>query len=182
VNFSSLGRFPALLVIGLVIGLAGLGLNSESWSEAHGSSQQLDVRFIRAYTNDDGYVNSTSRDPNDNGIDPGYDKMVAECYAIVQSKTLVTVEIVNGYPSYTCTFWTKIRNTGDRTIRRITQVVTAPPELTVTPLYSHSCVTLKPGQYKYLGYSVHVEQSAAHMAPYQFTVENKFVKAKYECW
>lgn len=181
-NTPPISKVPALLAVGLLIGLASLGFNAESQSLAHGTRETIDVQYVRAFTDDDGIINSSSRDPDDTGIDPGYDKMVAECVAEVQSGTLVSVEIVNGYPSYSCTFWTKVRNTGDRSVKRISQVIDAPPELRVQPLYAYPCFLLKPGEARYLAYSVHVEQEASPTAAYQFTVENKMEKWWTQCW
>jgi len=180
-RLSAAVRFPTYLGIGLLIGLAGLGMSDQALSFAHGTQENLDIRFVKTFTNDDGVVNESTKDPYDNGIDPGYDKRVARCTAQVVSAGLVTIQVSNGYPSYTCTFWTKVKNTGNRTVKRVQQVVTAPSELTVTKLSPHSCFTLKPDKTKYLTYSVHVEQSAGHGATYLLKIENKFVKAEYGC-
>lgn len=180
-SLDTLVRLPAYLGIGLLIGLAGLGMSDQALSFAHGTKEKLDIRFVKAFTNDDGLANESSRDPYDNGIDPGYDKRVARCRAQVVSASLVTIQVSNSYPSYTCTFWTKVKNSGNRTVKRVQQTVSAPSELTVTKLSPQTCFTLKPEKTRYLGYSVHVEQSAGHASTYLLKIENKFVKAEYEC-
>lgn len=180
-RLSAAARFPGYLGIALLIGLAGLGFSEEGWSFAHGTKENPNIRFVRAFTNDDDVVNELAKDPHDNGIDPGYDKRVARCEATLVSSSLVTIQVSNGYPSYTCTFWTKVKNTGNRTVQRIQQVITAPSELTVMKLSPPTCFTLKPDKTKYLAYSVHVEQSAGHVATYLLKIENKFVKTEYGC-
>jgi hypothetical protein len=63
----------------------------------------------------------TSCDPSETGLDPKphYDKDVARCDAVLrdtdpdqEGEQGVAVAITNGYPSYHCTTWLFVRNTG----------------------------------------------------------------------
>jgi hypothetical protein len=167
-----------LIGAGALASLVGLGLSESGWSFAHGGGQKVDVRYIKAFTNDDGVVNDPSRDPHDNGVDPGYDKRVASCFAEVIDGSHVKVRVYNGYPSYTCRFWVKVKNTGDKTVKRTSQVLSVPSELTVRVISPLGGYTLKPGKTAYEVYTVHVEQSAVHDAVYQFQIRNRFEQQK----
>jgi hypothetical protein len=174
-------KLSSLLGAGALLSLVGLGLSQSSWSLAHGGGQKVDVRYIHAFTNDDGVVNEPGRDPHDNGVDPGYDKRVAACFAEVVDSSHVKVRVINGYPSYTCRFWVKVKNTGDKTVKRKSQVLHVPPQLTVKPIDPLGTYGLAPGKWAYEVYTVHVEQSAAYLVEYQFSLENRFEQAK-ECF
>lgn len=169
----------------IILAGAAVGLSDDNLSVACGKKHKPNVRFIWAYTDDDGVVNDLSRDPDDDGVDPGYDKEVAECEAELYSHKFVVITIKNGYPSYTCRFWTKYKNTGSRTVKRWSQVISASDALTVTPLATTGPVKLKPGQWRVESFSVHVEQSAGYQDSYHFAIENRFIvvkKACGKCW
>ena len=156
-------------VFGLGFGEPEPGLSCDSCG---GSS--IGVKFLSAFTNDDEVVNNTSLDPKDNGIDPGYDKRVAVCQAWVTSSGKVRVEVRNGYPSYTCRFWTKVRNIGESTIYYTGSAIDAPAVLTVRDVTGSSCSKLKAGGDKALAFTVHVEQAAHQQAVYSFEIEPRF--------
>ncbi len=59
------------------------------------------------FTNAD-FIDASTDDPPGT-LDPGYDKDVADCTAVVISDELVEVVLTNTYPSYTCTFTTTIQ-------------------------------------------------------------------------
>jgi len=134
----------------------------------------IGVKFLSAFTNDDGVVNNTSLDPKDNGIDPGYDKRVAACRAWLASTGKVRVEVTNGYPSYTCRFWTKVRNSGHSTIYYNDSAIHTPAVLTVRDVTGSSCSKIKSGADKYFSFTVHVEQTAHQLAVYTFEIEPHF--------
>jgi len=162
---------------GLVVaGVAGLGLFDSAWSQAHGVSwggckNKPGVMFTKAFTNDDGFVNDSQLDPLDNGIDPGYDKRVASCSASVVDAKTVLVAVTNGYPSYTCRFWTEIKNTGCVSLKRKPPVIHAPSELTVREVGGTPCTVLKPGARALTSFTVHVEQWAKQSSSYQFFID-----------
>lgn len=153
--------------LGLALGRPEPGLTCSSGC----GGSTFGVKFLSAFTNDDGVVNSPSLDPNDNGIDPGYDKRVATCRAWLSTSDKVRVEVRNGYPSYTCRFWTKVRNTGTSTVYYAGSGVDAPMVLSVRDVTASSCLKLKPGEAKYISFTVHVEQAAHQLESYTFDIE-----------
>jgi hypothetical protein len=171
----------ALTMTALVVGVVVLGMGADLRSYALGAEGTAcacgrpDIKFIKAFTNDDGVVNSSHRDPDDDGTDPGYDKDVARCDAEVVDSNTVEITIENGYPSYTCHFWTKVRNVGDFKLRRKTPVISAPSELTVRSIGSAGCCVLYPGKCAYEGFSVHIEQPSEQGVSYPFTIDLKFI-------
>jgi len=161
------------VVVGTVLGLA-LGKPEPGLSCGSCTGGSIGVKFLSAFTNDDEVVNNTSLDPKDNGIDPGYDKRVAACRAWVTSSGKVRVQVSNGYPSYTCRFWAKIRNIGKSTIYYTGSAIHAPAVLTVRDVTGSSCGKLKAGGDKVLAFTVHVEQAARQLAVYTFEIEPRF--------
>ena len=160
-------------VVGAVLGL-GFGRPEPGLSCGSCGGGSIGVKFLSAFTNDDEVVNNTSLDPKDNGIDPGYDKRVAACRAWVTSSGKVRVEVSDGYPSYTCRFWAKIRNIGNSTIYYTGSVINMPAVLTVRDVTGSSCSKLKAGGDKVLSFTVHVEQAAHQQAVYAFEIEPRF--------
>ena len=163
--------WPLAAIVGAVVGLA-LGRPEPGLTCGSGcGGSSIGVKFLSAFTNDDGVVNNVSLDPKDNGIDPGYDKRVAVCQAWVTSSGKVWVEVRNSYPSYTCSFWTKVRNIGESTIYYTGSVINAPAVLTVRDVTGSVCSKLKAGGHKVLSFTVHVEQAARQLAVYTFEIE-----------
>lgn len=113
---------------------------------------------------------------DDRGIDPGYEKDVATCTAVILGTDTVAIDITNAYPSYTCVFSVTIENTGETPLRRATPVISAPPELTVTT-EDRPCGDLNPGETDIETFALHVEQVAAQEATYQFTIAKRFLEA-----
>jgi hypothetical protein len=186
--FSIPTRLIAFITVALVLSLGSLGLVDDSWSHACSADGTFctchpDVKFVKAFTNDDGVVNSSKKDPNDNGIDPGYDKDVANCIAEVQGSDKVLITITNAYPSYTCRFWTKIRNLGKITLHCEASVINASPELTVIAVDTQQCDMLYPNKTEVEEFTVHIEQPAQQGGSYQFSIEKKFTEVKKKpCW
>ena len=157
-------------MLGLAVGRPEPGLTCSSGC----GGSTVGVKFLSAFTNDDGVVNSSTLDPNDNGVDPGYDKRVASCRAWVSTVDKIWTKVLNGYPSYTCRFWAKVRNTGTSTVYYLGSVIDSPTVLTVRDVSGSSCLKLKPGQAKYISFTVHIEQAAGQMATYTFDIEPRF--------
>ena len=184
--------FPAkligLIAVAFLISVTSLGLGDDPWSHACSADGTYctcnpNVKFVKAFTNDDGVVNSSNKDPDDNGIDPGYDKDVASCIAEVQDSDKVIITIINSYPSYTCQFWTKIRNVGKKPLSCKSPVMEAPPELTLIEVDPQPCGVLYPGKSEVESFTVHIEQSAQQGGIYQFTIEKEFIEYKKKpCW
>ncbi len=188
---SQLLRLRALIPAAglLVAGVAGLGLFDSAWSEAHGvwwggCKSKPEVRYTRAFTNDDGLVNDARLDPQDDGTDPGYDKRVATCTASVADSRKVVVTVTNGYPSYTCRFWMEFKNSGCDSLRRKSPSIHAPSELTVLEVGGTPCAVLKPGAKAVTSFTVHVEQWAGQSNSYLFVIDQtltEVTKSKSGC-
>jgi hypothetical protein len=166
----------------LLAAVTSLGMFDSSLSCGDGCRRNpLGVEFTRAFTNDDGVVNDPSRDPSDNGIDPGNGKQVANCVASLSSSGTVRVTIQNGYPAYRCRVWVKIRNTGCRDVRRQTASISAPSALTVSEVSPRQCYVLRPNDQRYEVYDVQVLQSAQQLASYTFTIRINFAESRQGC-
>ncbi len=181
-----LTRFPfkgLLLSAGLLLAAAtSLGMFDSSLSCGDNCRRNpLGVEFSRAFTNDDAVVNDASRDPTDNGIDPGNGKRVGSCVASLSTSGSVRVTVQNAYPDYACRVWVKIRNTGCKDVRRQSVSISAPSALTVTEVSPRQCYVLGPGQQRYEVYDVLVLQSAREMTTYQFTIQTRFVENREGC-
>jgi hypothetical protein len=166
---------PLALLLAVFAGVAlGLALGRPQPALSCGGGcggSSLGVRFLAAFTNDDGVVNSAGLDPLDNGIDPGYEKRVAACRAWLATSDKVRVEVQNGYPSYTCRLWVRVKNTGTSAVYYRGSSIDAPAVLTVTDVTGSSCLKLKPGESRYVSFTVHIEQPARQLAGYTFEVE-----------
>lgn len=164
------GRWSS--VAASLLGLLAVGSFAliDSRGEAWGGGS-ADVRFIRAFTNDDGSVDDPARDPGDDGIDPGYEKSVANCGAVIAAHDRVRVTVVNGYPSYTCTLWVKVYNSGTKDVRQKGVRISAPPQLGVRPGVAPACKLLRRGKWAWWSFQVHVEQAASYQTSYTFTVK-----------
>jgi hypothetical protein len=176
------GRTLGLITLSVVLGLAVTGTSDAVWSYTWGSgwNDRAEVRFVRVFTNDDGRVDSRSRDPADDGTDPGYDKPVAVCRAWKKDSYTVGVKIQNAYPSYTCQAWVKIRNTGEKPVRSTIFEIDAPPYLTVLRQGSDSSLVLWPGEWTYQSFTVHVEQEADENGRYDLAISYTFVRKYYK--
>jgi hypothetical protein len=159
----------AMFLIALIVGVASLGLADRLWSqtlsvEGTVDTEELSVEFTDAYTNDD-----------IGGIDPDYDKDVADCVALVDdSGDTVSLTITNGYPGYTCQFWIEITNVGLGSLLFTTPEIVAPDVLTVTEPDPQSCGILNPSEAEVETFTVHVEQEADQWASYTFTIRKTF--------
>ncbi len=182
-NFESPVKVVAFVAVAFLISVGSLGLEDRQVSHAWGASGTYcaphpDVKFVKTFTDDDGVVNSPKKDPHDNGIDPGYDKKVAHCTAQVKSGDEVQITIANSYPSYTCRFWTEIRNVGDIPLRCSAPVIKTPPELTVFEVNPQTCCVLYPWEWEIEEFIVHIEQISKQGANYTFTIEKHFLEVE----
>jgi hypothetical protein len=180
-----IARFPLkgliLSAVMLLAAATSLGMGDPSFSCGHCGRTSLGVEFTRAFTNDDGVVNDRSRDPGDNGVDPGNGKPVGRCLASLVGTGTVQVSIANGYPGYTCRVWVKVRNVGCKGVRRQSVAITAPAELVVTEVSPRLCYVLQPGDQRFEAYDVQVLQSAEEAATYQFMIRTTFREALSGC-
>ncbi|NIS82344.1 MAG: hypothetical protein GTO14_19535 [Anaerolineales bacterium] len=159
----------AIALIALVVGVASLGLAERLWSqtlkvEGTVDTEEMNVEFTDAYTNDDS-----------GNIDPGYDKDVASCEAVIgESGDTVSLTITNGYPSYTCQFWVEITNVGAGSLLFTAPEITSPDVLTVIEPDPQSCGILDPSEVEVETFTIHVEQEADQGANYMFTIRKTF--------
>lgn len=156
-----------LLFLALVIALGGIGVGYAMWDK---------TLFIDGTVNT-GEVNAefTAASGNDTGIDPGYDKDVANCTVVIDAKDSQKLHITinNGYPCYTCVITYTITNTG--TIPVMVQALTVPnpiPQVTVTWTPGIAVGDqIDPGDSRTGTISIHVEQIAGELATYTFDAE-----------
>lgn len=180
-------RSAAIMFIALLTGVANLGMRDERLSFACGTRGEvrckrcIGIRFVGTFTDDDGQVDDSVRDPLDTGVDPGYDKRVGQCEARLVDGETVKVKLLNTYPSYTCHFWVKIKNTGTMKLRFHSPSISAPPELSLRVVEVPFDAVLYPGKRDYIGYSILVEQSTDQESVYQFTIENRFSQVTRAC-
>lgn len=119
------------------------------------------------------FIGSSTDDP-EGSVDPGYKLDVAECLSLVSSDDLVEVVVVNGYPSYTCTFTVEIQNSGNLPVTLENLRFDVPSELAVTDLTNNAGIKLEGGEIDIEEFSVHVEQHARQNHVYTFTIEKPF--------
>jgi hypothetical protein len=162
VTFLSLGLV-------LLVGVASIGLDDDLWSQARTvdgtllSTGSMDVVFVDAVT-------------DDTGLDPGYDKDVASCEAIIDSLGNVQITINNGYPSYTCRFTVTVQNTGTMPVQRTFPEIDGPDggELTIWEDSPATCGALLPGSTEQETFAVHIEQHAQQNYTYDFRIQKRF--------
>lgn len=183
----------------LVLALAGLGVGYGLWSKLlliNGivNTGTVDAMFALAFTDDDNVVNNGDKDggatPDDGecelfgtgscdpkafGPNPDrYDKDVGVCRAAVSADGMsLTVTVANGYPSYHCTVWFDILNSGTIPVK-IQSLTLAPLNFTeeqVTVALSQlTCgQQIDPNELAQGDVHIHVEQGAEMDATYTFT-------------
>ncbi|HEX9675693.1 MAG TPA: hypothetical protein VGA07_06925 [Anaerolineales bacterium] len=125
----------AALFMTLVVALAAVGVGYGLWSktlfiQGSVSAGDLNAEFVNAFTDDDGAVNNEAKDGQDAGPDPSAPgpnpsriaDNLASCTAAVASAEqdldpevgiqTAILNIAMGYPSYWCTGWFDLSNTG----------------------------------------------------------------------
>ncbi len=145
------------------------------WSAGYGlwcQAPPVEAAVASGYS-DAGFVAVFTNDPL-GAIDPGYDKDVAQCVAVVLDYERVSVALDNAYPSYTCTFTATVKNFGTVPLRVGPVQTDAPPVLTVDEVNGLTGVVLEPGEQDVEQFSVHVEQQAQQRFIYSFTIRKPF--------
>ncbi len=123
-------------VVLLFIALASVGIGYGLWSKTlfiNGTvnTGSVDSIFVDPFTDDDNKMNDDAKDVGDTGVCPLFgsgscdpadsgknvprkDKDVGECFAVLDPNDpqILNVTIDNSYPSYYCTVFFHIRNTG----------------------------------------------------------------------
>jgi len=174
----------AALIISLVIAIS-LGFRDADWSlacwQGDCKKAKTEVQFFAAYTDDDGHVDNPQHDPQDDGIDPGYEKAVGRCDAEINPNGDVHIWLRNVYPSYRCRLWVVIKNTGCVKLRVEPLTIISPHEVTVESLTTTLCTWIHPNQRMLESFSIHVEQEALQSATYHFRIKNNFTYWKQTC-
>jgi hypothetical protein len=111
---------------------------------------------------------------DDTGTDPGKDKDVAST-TVTWTEQTVTITITNAYPCYYTYVHITAHNCGTIPVKLQSINVLAPAELTVTGSDSIG-EQLEPCDNRDNTIYIHVEQSAAELATYKFTVEYYYVQ------
>jgi hypothetical protein len=161
---------PTTIVAILLLALMLTGIAFAMWDKT-----------IHLYgTVDTGEVNliSTSVADDDTGIDPGKDKDVADTTGWVDAvdPQIVHILITNGYPCYYVYVHITVLNTGTVPVKLQDIIHTSvPSELTVEASDSIG-EQLDPGDRRDYTVYIHIEQPAAELATYYFTVELWFVQ------
>ncbi|HWQ18062.1 MAG TPA: hypothetical protein VNL13_09560 [Sulfolobales archaeon] len=176
----------------MLIILAIMGLSTSMWSNG------LKIKaFIDPGNVDVKFSNFSTNDPPGT-IDPGYDKNVATCVAeLVEIENEeepnsygdndldLSVTIINGYPSYTCTVNFTIVNSGTLPASLIewfilpVQPPGSPNQTSILPLDIELIgiyigYPLDPGESVDAILKVHVNQSASENSTYIFQIKLKF--------
>jgi len=146
------------------VGMAGIGVSYALWSKT--------ITLTGSVATGNVNIEWSTFTDNDNGIDPGYDRNVADC-TVVTTPDKVTFTITNGYPSYTCTISGDIHKSGSIPIKLQNFVYNVPPEITVTPsggFVNPYGVQLEPGGKLVGDFKIHVEQGAEQSKTYTFDI------------
>jgi len=162
--------------------LAVLGSAIAMWSDALKvmvtvRTGYVDVEFGNVYTDD----------PPET-TDPGYDKDVATCYASLEQiededegnasgnndlDLVITIE--NAYPSYRCTVYFEVKNTGTIPVKG--PHITIEDNFNGAVTYEHNMeeeVQIDPGQSEWFYISFHVEQEASENSTYTLQLKLMF--------
>lgn len=180
----------------LVLALATLGVGFGLWSKLlliNGTvnTGTVDAKFALAFTDDDNKIDNPLKDAGDVGPCPAfgagscdpkafgpnparYDKDVGVCTASLDpTGTTLTVAVKYGYPSYHCTLWFDILNSGTIPVKIQSLTLSHPgfteDEVTVE-LSELACgQQIDPGKTQQGDVHIHVEQGAEQNHTYTFT-------------
>ncbi len=142
-----------LLTIAVVLALALMGVAYALWSETLSISGTVSTGAV-----DVAFQNATD---DDDGIDPGYDKNVADCTVELGANgDSMTINITNGYPSYTCTVSYEFFNSGTIPVILNDISESIPPELTVMQTGPEEGYQLDANQHAEATIAIHVDQEA----------------------
>lgn len=189
------------LVVVLILALAGLGLGYAVWSQVLTDTGRVNtgtfgVAWNSTFTDDGAHVDDPARDvgdvpcaapecvfgegardpsgPGPNG--PRYDKAVGACASwITQEEGYLILhwQVDNAYPSYYCTVWADIRNTGSIPVKIQARSLASDPQIETGFIggdYAFTCGDqIDPGGENALlpiGMWIHVREDAAPGASY----------------
>lgn len=167
-----------ILPIFLVLALAMTGVAYGHWSKVITVSGTVESGTLNLI------IVAGSPSDGDTGIDPGYDKDIADTTIVIDpddnQKAIIT--ITNAYPSYSVIWHLTIRNVGTIPAKLQAIIVTAPDCIDATA-WDGLGVQLDPeswgGEPTYyqedVSGEIHVLQNAEQDTPYTFTVEFVYV-------
>jgi hypothetical protein len=179
--------FPAsTFFMVLLVALALLGVGYGLWSKVlfiDGTvhTGNVNAEFLGPFTDDDGtddggdcFIGGPgSCDPMAPGPAPErYDKHVATCAAQldVTDPQILNVVIANGYPSYWCTVWFTVENTGTVPVKVQAYNLTGVPEVLEVETFDLLVGDqLEPDGEESGGFSIHIKQEADETEDYNFT-------------
>jgi hypothetical protein len=176
-----LGERGVIQAIAAIMMLAIIGSAAAMWSDS--------LKVAITIKTGDVDVEFGTISVDDTGIDPGYDKDVAKCYADLMeiqnedngnptgnNDLDLNITIVNGYPSYSCNVTFTVINTGTIPVKG--------PHVTTLSSNLSSAVTctnnftperqIEPGQSETFWIKCHVEQSAAENSTYVLELKLMF--------
>jgi len=157
--------FAAVLIAMLAVGITYAMWDKYLYIDGMVYTGEVDLEFVSVADDDD-------------GIDPGKDKDVADTTGWIDSvdPQLIHILITNGYPSYFVYVHCTVLNTGTVPVKLQDIIHTSvPSELTVEASDSIG-EQVDPGDRRDYTIYIHVEQSAAELATYTFTIELWFVQ------
>lgn len=164
-----IGKTTTLFAV-LMIAMLAIGIGYAMWDKTVYIYGEVDTGEL------DLEVFSCADD--DDGIDPGKDKDVADttCWVDLADPQIVHVLITNGYPCYYVYVHITVENTGTIPVK-LQDIIhtTVPPEIIVEASNSIG-EQVDPGDRRNYTVYIHIEQSATELTTYYFTVELWFVQ------
>jgi len=150
--------FATLMIALMVVGISYAMWDKYLYIDGTVNTGEVDADFTDAYC-------------DDTGIDPGYDKDVGSCTVTGIGTQTLTVTVDNGYPSYRCRVDYEINNIGTIPVKIQAITLDNPnTEITVTVTGITVGDQIDPGFGFWGDLEIHVEQSAAELATYTFSL------------
>jgi len=154
--------FAALMIALMVVGISYAMWDKTIYLYGTVYTGEVDAEFSSVYC-------------NDIDVDPGHDKDVGSCNCYIDGSDpqILWVDIYNGYPCYSVTVNYEIDNIGTIPVKIQTITLTnVNPEITVTvtDIYVGQQIEGYGGSV-WGDLEIHVEQSAAELATYSFSLE-----------
>jgi hypothetical protein len=173
-----LGERGVIQAIAAIMMLAIIGSAAALWSDS--------LKVAITIKTGDVDVEFGTPSVDDNGIDPGYDKDVAKCYANLMeiqnednmnptgnNDLDLNITIVNAYPSYSCNVTFTVINTGTIPVKGPHVTLNIPDEVTCTYNFETERL-IGSGQSETFWIECHVKQSAAENSTYVLELKLMF--------
>jgi hypothetical protein len=194
------------VVVLLFIALASVGIGYGLWSktlyiDGTVNTGEFDSGFIGPFTDDDNSLHPSGKDPGDTGSCPAYeygdpgscdpdgfgpeaprkDKDVGECIVTKPDAHTLVVTVSNAYPSYYCSVFFHVKNTGDIPVK-IQSLGIVGPDITAGYIKAHWTDQMyvgrqiDPGEEVQGDLDLHVEQSAPENGNLELTGKIQLVQ------